>query len=64
MIPGYPTTGWPGDHEMALLVFNYADNGSGLGFAGTMQPWTNYGDRIWVIVVEPSSKSPPSLPET
>lgn len=52
MIPGYPTTGWPGDHEMALLDFTWQDNGTGLGFSGSFTPWTNYGNRFWVVVAD------------
>lgn len=63
VIPGYPTTVWPGDHEMGVLDFSWQDNGSGRGFTGSMQPATGYGNHFWAIVCDGSPQYIDYFPE-
>lgn len=53
MIPGYPTTVAPGEHDEFLLGFDVKDDGTGLGAIVTCEQCaTGYGDTWWKLVCD------------
>jgi len=52
MIPGFPPSVHPGDHDCGIIVGTIEDMGDGLSLRAPVQAPTNLGDCYWIVIAD------------